>query len=176
MCRRSIGTSGLSSSGSRDPAGYRRPRGTWRRLVAVGGTVAMVAGMLALGAPAANAAAQRGASQSAGSAASAAQSGAYQTTKDYVIRFWGRWITWTQQNTIIRAQGNNTLIGPETIDWRFQAVNLINDDTVYAFGYVDLTQGPVVLTIPPTEVTFSVLVLDMFQEVVQTDLPTTPGT
>ena len=80
MLRRSIGTPGLSSSGSRDPAGYRRPRGTWRRLVAVGGTVAMVAGMLALGTPAANAAAQRGASQSAGSVASTAQSGAYVVT------------------------------------------------------------------------------------------------
>jgi hypothetical protein len=148
--------------------------GAWRRAVAVAATVGIVAGGLTLGTPRANAAGPRaGVSQSA---SSAAKSTAYQTTKDYVIRFWGRWITWTQQNTIIRAQGNNTLIGPETIDWRFQAVNLINDDTVYAFGYVDLTQGPVVLTIPPTEVAFSVLVLDMFQEVVQTDLPTTPGT
>jgi hypothetical protein len=154
-----------------------RALSAWQRVVAAAGTVGIVAGVLALGTPnasaASQAAGQRAASQSAGSAA---RPSASETTKDYVIRFWGRWITWTQQNTIIRLHGRNTLIGPETIDPTFQAVNLINDDTIYAFGYVDVTQGPAVLTIPPTDVTYSVLVLDMFQSVVETDLPSTPGT
>src|SRR3954447_3545075 len=168
MRRRSTGMAGLSSSGSRDPAGYRRPRGTWRRLVAAVGAMVMVAGVLLVAAPTANAASQQTtASQLSGSAA--------QITKDYVIRYWGRWITWTQQQTIIRIHGTNTLIGPEDINPQFRAVNLINDDTIYAFGYVDVTHGPVVVTIPPNNLSYSVLVLDMCQEVVNVNMPKTPG-
>jgi hypothetical protein len=151
-----------------------RALGAWQRVVAVAGAVGIAAGVLALGTPTASAATQQAAaSQSAGSAA---QASAAQTTRDYVIRFWGRWVTWGQQSSLIASQGSNALFGPAEITPRFRTVNLINDDTIYAFGYVDTRVGPVVLTIPDTTVSYSVLVLDMFQEVVQTDLPQAPGT
>jgi len=151
-----------------------RALGAWQRVVAVAGTFALVAGMIALTGSAANAAGQR--AGAAPSADSTAQASAAQTTRDYVVRFWGRWVTWGQQISIINIHGSNVLLGPEEITPQFRTVNLINDDTIYAFGYVDTRVGPVVLTIPPTTVTYSVLVLDMFQEIVQTNLPSTPGT
>jgi hypothetical protein len=161
----------LSSSGARGRAGHRRRRGAWLSVIAA-------AVVLALGVPTASTAAVRaGGTQRAGSAAqaAAAQTAAYQTTEQYVIRYWGRWVTYTQQSTIARIHGTNTLLGPATINPRFQAVNLINDDTIYAFGYVDVRNGPAVLTIPATNVTFSILVLDMFQEVVPVSIPASPG-
>src|SRR5262245_37765458 len=133
MNRRRIGMPGLSSSGSRDPAGQRRFRGMWRRAAAVAGTVVMVAGMLALGAPAASATGQpTGGSESGGSAA--------QTTRDYVIRYWSRWTSFYQQEAFGLASGANTLAGPEIpMGPQFRVINAINDDTIYASSlFLDL--------------------------------------
>ena len=161
-----------SSSGSRGRAGRRRLRGAWLSVIAA-------AVVLALGVPTASVAAARaGSSQRAVSAAqaAAARTAAYKTTEQYVIRFWGRWVTWGQQSSVIRIHGANSMIGPVTINPRFLTVNLINNDTLYSIGYVDTTLGPTVLTIPATEATYSILVLDVFQEVVQVSIPPqTPG-
>ena len=80
----------LSSSGSRGRAGHRRLRGAWLSAIAV-------AGALALGVPTASMASVR----AAGPQATAAQhrGTAAQTTKQYVIRFWPRYITYVTQNT-----------------------------------------------------------------------------
>ena len=78
-----------SSSGSRVRAGRRRLRGAWLSVIAA-------AVVLALGVPTASVAAARaGSSQRAVSAAqaAAARTAAYKTTEQYVIRFWGRWVT-----------------------------------------------------------------------------------
>src|SRR5690349_10292681 len=93
--KRSTGMLHLSSSGR---AGRRRRRGAWLSVVAV-------TGVLALGAPAANAAGQHaGGSQAAASAAQPAASAA-QTTYQYVIRFWPRWITYYQEVAFPRGVG-----------------------------------------------------------------------
>src|SRR4051812_47798396 len=105
----------------------------WRRAVAVAGTVGLVAGLLAVGAPTANAAGQQAtASQSADSAA--------QITRDYTIRFWPRWISYTQQQGYLATLGANQLIGPEIpMGPQFRIINSINDDTIYASSfYIDL--------------------------------------
>jgi hypothetical protein len=171
MNRRRIGMAGLSSSGSLDPAGHRRFRGAWRRAVAVAATMGMVGGMLALGAPAASAAGeQTAASQSADSAA--------QITRDYVIRYWPRWISFAQQTAANAAAGGlNQIVGPDGMGPQFRIVVAINDDTIYSSGFVDLRQGPVILTVPASGTTYSVLAVDVFGEVIQTGLPSqTPGT
>jgi hypothetical protein len=157
----------LSFSGSRSRAGLRRARGAWLSAVAV-------AGVLALGVPTASVAAVR----AAGSQVTAAQAAtAAQTTKQYVIRFWPRYITYVTQNTIVRLHGYNSLLGPTTINPQFHAVVAINDDTRYAFGVVNLSNGPVVLTIPPTSVVYSLLVIDLFGNVIPVSIPAqTPGT
>jgi len=150
-----------------------RSRGTsgWRRLVAVAGMFALVAGMIALTGSAANAADQQaGASQSTASAA--------QTTRDYVIRYWPRYLTYYQQISFTRFNGYDTLVGPQTISPAYNAVVAINDDTLYASAFLDMRQGPAILTIPATPNTYSLLLLDMFGNRIPTDaIPSqTPGT
>ena len=160
----------LSSSGSRGRAGHRRPRRAWLSAVAV-------AGVLALGVPAASGAAVRAAGSQP--AVSAAQATAAQTTEQYVIRFWPRWTTYTQQQLFARAAAPNAvaLVGPNKISPLYNFIVAINNDTVYCGGFENLASGPAVLTIPATDVTYSLLVLDMFGEVVPVNIkPQTAGT
>jgi hypothetical protein len=157
----------LLSSGSSGRAGRPRRR-TWLSVVAV-------AGVLALGAPAANAAvAHAGGSQATASAAQPAASAA-QTTYQYVIRFWPRWITYFQQLAFPVAIGVDRLGGPEVMGPMFRTVNLINNDTLYTAGVINLSRGPVVLTIPPTTVTYSILPLSVFGHVFPVSIPSGPG-
>ena len=101
----------------------------------------------------------------AGSAA-----GAYATTAAYVAQFYPLWFTYYQ------AQVFNTLVGPDRVTPIYNAVVLINVDTVYASAFLDLTAGPVVLTIPETPVNYSILLLDPYGDIFQTALqPNTPG-
>ena len=162
----------LSSSGSRGRAGHRRPRGAWLSVIAVAG---MVAGVLALGAPVASVAAARtGGSQSA---VSAAQATAYQTTEQYVIRFWPRWISFAQQTLITTIHGPDTFIGPSTVNPLYHSVVAINNDTLYCSAFVDTRLGPAVLTIPATTDVYSLLPLDVFGQTFKTSIkPQTPGT
>jgi hypothetical protein len=132
----------------------------WRRAVAVAGAIGIVAGGLALSAPTASAADQRtAASQSGSHSGSAAQ-----ITRDYTIRFWPRWISYAQQQGYLATLGPNQLIGPEIpMGPQLRIINAINDDTIYASSfYIDLTPGPVILTIPGTPTIFSILPLDVF--------------
>ena len=171
----------LSSSRSRGRArhGHRRPGGARLRAVTVAG---VAAGTLALGVPVANAAGEHaGGSQSAASTtqlAAAAQSAASaaQTTYQYVIRFWPRWITYYQQQAFPVAIGVDRLGGPKVMGPMFRTVNLINNDTLYTAGVVNLSHGPLVLTIPPTTVTYSILPLSVFGHVMGVSIPSqTPG-
>ena len=164
----------LSSSDSPGRARPRRRRGAWLSVVAV-------AGALALGVPTANAAVVRAAGpQQAGSAArpAAAQATPAQTTKQYVIRFWPRWINFAQQKGITKAHGADTFIGPEQpMSPLYNTVNAINDDTLYASAFVDTTLGPAIMTIPATPVTYSLLPLTVFGVRIPTNIkPQTPGT
>jgi hypothetical protein len=157
----------LLSSGSSGRAGSRRPRGAWLSVLAV-------AAMLALGVPNASVAAVRAAGSP--QAGTTAQMTAAQTTEQYVIRFWNRWITYFQQMAFPRVLGVDRLGGPRTMGPPFRVVNLINDDTLYTAGVIDLSHGPLVLTIPPTKVTYSILPLTVFQEVFPVSIkPHTPG-
>jgi hypothetical protein len=161
----------LSSSGSPGRAGPHRRR-AWLSVLAV-------AGALALGVPTANAATMRAAgSQQAGSAAraAAAQATPAQTTRQYVIRFWPRWITYYQQLAFPVAIGVDRLGGPAVMGPQFRTVNLINNDTLYTAGILNLSHGPLVLTIPPTTVTYSILPLDIFGNTFPVNIPSqTPG-
>lgn len=162
---------GRRSRGTAPPSS--RLRGAWLRAVAVSG---VVAGTLALGVPVANAAGEHaGGSQATASAAQPAASAA-QTTYQYVIRFWPRWITYAQQLGWPLLVGMNRLGGVPVMGPQFRVVNLINDDTIYSSAIIDLSHGPLVLTIPPTTVTYSVLPLSVFGVLVPASIPSqTPG-
>ena len=111
-------------------------------------------------------------SQAASSASgrAASQSAAYDTALHYMVRFYPRWFTYKQARTV------NRLIAPRRVTPVYKAVVAINDDTLYGSGFVDLSSQPVILTIPSTTVTYSLLVLDAYGNIVTTNIaPQTPG-
>ena len=96
--------------------------------------------------------------------------GAYTTTAAYVAQFYPLWFTYHQ------AQVLNKLVGPEKVTPIYQAVVLINVDTIYASAFLDLTAGPVILTVPETPANYSILLLDPYGDIFGTTLqPNTPG-
>ncbi|WP_417908520.1 DUF1214 domain-containing protein [Candidatus Electronema sp. PJ] len=82
----------------------------------------------------------------------------FTTAYDYTIRFYPRYLTWVQQKlSIINGLGGPATMGPED-----KMVVAMNDDTLYAQAFLDLSEGPRVLTIPAYDYTYSALQLDMF--------------
>jgi hypothetical protein len=71
----------------------------------------------------------------------------------------------------------NRLVGPDRISPLYQIIVAINDDTLYASTFVDLTAQPVILTIPVTNAAYSVLTLDSYGNMFESGIqPQTPGT
>jgi len=99
---------------------------------------------------------------------------------EYTVRFYPRWFTWvqfhlTQENS--ERSGEflaNRLIGPDGMGPEYKIVVAINDDTIYAQAFLDLSQGPVVLTIPPYPHHYSILQLDVYGNVLSTTLSDNP--
>ena len=96
---------------------------------------------------------------------------AYGSTVQYVETFYPRWFTY-QQSLVLNP---NQLIGPSTMSPVYQSVVAINDDTVYGSAFVDLSNGPVILTLPETSDVYSLLTLDLYGDVFTTNVPS-PGT
>jgi hypothetical protein len=165
----------LSSSRFRGRAGHRRPRGAWLSMLAV-------AGVLALAVPGASAAAARaGASQPADSAAQATATGKYYSTAlNYVIRFRARVTTWALQRFAETTGNVNTLTSPRTgssgnIGAPVRIIAGPNVDTVYnALPDLNLSNGPQILTLPPTASRFSVANVDEWGDYF-TAVPAKPG-
>ncbi len=101
------------------------------------------------------------------------QTKAYATTVDYVAEFYPLWFTYNQSvNATV-----NRLVGPAKISPLYQTVVAINVDTLYGSTFLDLSSQPVILTIPSTTVTYSILALDPYGNVLTTNIPAgTPGT
>jgi hypothetical protein len=102
------------------------------------------------------------------------QTKAYTTTVNYVAEFYPLWFTYSQSaNATI-----NRLVGPAKISPLYQTVVAINVDTLYASTFLDLSSQPVILTLPSTTVTYSILALDPYGNVLTTTnlAAGTPGT
>jgi hypothetical protein len=101
------------------------------------------------------------------------QGSAFATTVAYVVQFYPLWFTFNQS----QGPNRNRLVGPDRISPLYQTVVAINDDTLYASTYLDLAAQPVILTIPETTATYSVLTLDPYGNIFETGIqPQTPGT
>src|SRR4029453_17461140 len=85
---------------------------------------------------------------------------AFITTGAYVVTFYPLWFSYNQS----RVASVNRLVGPDRISSLYQIVVAINDDTLYASTFVDVTE-PVVLSVPTTAGTYSVLTLDPYGNV-----------
>ena len=75
------------------------------------------------------------------------------------------WFTYHQSLPNSLTGTFNQLAGPNRVTPAYRFVVLINNDTIYASSYLDLTAGPVILTIPPTKVTYSSLALDPYRDI-----------
>jgi len=97
----------------------------------------------------------------------------FSVAENYTIRYYPRFMTDFQQS----LSGVNRIAGPNRVGPLYGFVVSINVDTLYASFYLDLSQGPQIFTIPKTDVTYSLLTLDVFGDVFQTNIQSqTPGT
>ncbi len=102
-----------------------------------------------------------------------AQEDPFETTRDYVSQFYPLWFTYYQTS----FGSPNRLVGPNRISPLYHYVVAINNDTVYASSFLDLSNGPVILTIPSTPVNYSVLTLDRYCDIFHSMFPANkPGT
>jgi hypothetical protein len=109
---------------------------------------------------------------SPGSAAATSrkQTDAYETTVRYVAQFYPLVFTYQQAKTY------NRFIGPEKVTSLYHAVVAINVDTIYASTVLNLTDQPVIVKVPATAVSYSILQLDPYGNIFQTNLaPTSSG-
>ncbi|HVZ52438.1 MAG TPA: DUF1214 domain-containing protein [Pseudolabrys sp.] len=89
------------------------------------------------------------------------------TTKKYVEEFYPLWFTAIQSHT-----GSNRLAGPDQISYVYRLVVAINNDTLYASTFLDLSSEPVILTVPATQVRYSVLTLDPYGDIFTSGIST----
>ncbi|MDY6810638.1 MAG: DUF1214 domain-containing protein [Actinomycetota bacterium] len=88
-------------------------------------------------------------------------------TKRYVETFYPLWLTQLQFD----VAPHNRLIGPDIVNPLYQGVVAINNDTLYASSPVDTSGGPVMVTVPRTPASYSVLLLDAFGNTYPVDIP-----
>ena len=106
-------------------------------------------------------------------AAAPARSPYYSVARDYTVRYYPRFMTAFQQS----LAGANRIAGPNRVGPPYGFVVSINVDTIYASFYLDLSQGPQIFTIPKTDVSYSLLTLDVFGDQFKNNIPPlTPGT
>lgn len=97
------------------------------------------------------------------------------TAYNYTVRYLPRFQTYASQ---IAPNGfHNTLIGPANpMNPDYKAVVAINVDTLYTSATLNLTEEPQILTIPPYDYSYSIILVDGFGTVLSTSLkPTTSG-
>jgi hypothetical protein len=92
--------------------------------------------------------------------------GAYATAVKYVVTFYPLWFTYNQA----KLATTNRLVGPDRMGPAFHEVVAPNDDTLYCSTFVDLSQEPLVVTIPTTKATFSLLSTDAYGDVFDTGI------
>jgi len=101
------------------------------------------------------------------------ESEAFTTSVAYMLQFYPLWFTYYQSQLI----PPNRLVGPDRVSPIYHAVVAINVDTLYASAFLDLSQGPVILTVPPTSATYSILNLDPYGNIFDPGITAgTPGT
>jgi len=102
----------------------------------------------------------------------------FNTTVAYVAQFYPLWFTYYQ--SLLASTNRNRLVGPDRISPIYHYVVAINVDTLYASSYLDLTNQPVIVTIPGNTPPFpftaySILMLDPYGDLLPASLPKQPG-
>lgn len=102
---------------------------------------------------------------------------------EYTVRFYPRYFTWVQfqiNSENSQRQGTtdfaNRLTGPLGMGPEYKVVVAINDDTIYAEAFLDVSTEPVILTIPAYGNKYSILQLDVYGNIFSTSLSSNPPT
>ncbi|MGH9420173.1 MAG: DUF1254 domain-containing protein, partial [Thermoanaerobaculia bacterium] len=104
----------------------------------------------------------------------------YSVAYEYTVRFYPRYFSWVQfhiNSDNSQRQGENfanRLTGPLGMGPEYKVVVAINDDTIYTEAFLDVSDGPVILTIPEYENRYSILQLDVYGNIFSTDLSANP--
>jgi hypothetical protein len=103
-----------------------------------------------------------------------ANSDAYATAVEYVVRFYPLWFSDQQAQVNASLGTTNRLVAPDQVSPRFKFVVASNYDTLYSSSYLDLTAQPVLVTVPATKVGYSALVLDPYGTQIPAAITTEP--
>lgn len=104
----------------------------------------------------------------------------YDLAYQYTVRFYPRYFTWIQfqiNSENSQRQGvqiANRLTGPLGMGPEYKVVVAINDDTIYAEAFLDVSETPVILTIPKYPNKYSILQLDVYGSIFSTELSENP--
>lgn len=106
----------------------------------------------------------------------------YHAAYEYTVRFYPRFFSWMQfqinsENSRQQGAGEkiaNRLTGPLGMGPEYKVVVAINDDTIYAEAFLDVSSSPVILTIPPYPNKYSILQLDVYGNIFSTALSSSP--
>ncbi|HEX6095054.1 MAG TPA: DUF1214 domain-containing protein [Thermoanaerobaculia bacterium] len=106
----------------------------------------------------------------------------YDLAYQYTVRFYPRYFTWVQfqinsENSQRQGAGQqiaNRLTGPLGMGPEYKVVVAINDDTIYAEAFLDVSNGPLILTIPKYANKYSILQLDVYGNIFSTELSSNP--
>jgi len=101
----------------------------------------------------------------------ASNSDPHQASLDYVIRFLPRYYTYKMQIIVPKT----FLISPSKVTSVFRNIVAPNVDTIYAATLLDLSTEPMVLTIPDTDLRFSVQLMDLMTEVLPNNIGSPGG-
>lgn len=101
---------------------------------------------------------------------------------EYTVRYFPRYFTWVQfhinsDNSKQQSAGEsfaNRLTGPLGMGPEYKVVVAINDDTIYAEAFLDVSNGAVILEIPPYPNKYSILQLDVYGNIFSTALSANP--
>lgn len=108
----------------------------------------------------------------------------YGLAYEYTVRFYPRYFTWMQfqinsENSQRQGAGTkiaNRLTGPLGMGPEYKVVVAINDDTIYAEAFLDVSSGPLILTIPKYQNKYSILQLDVYGNIFSTEMSEDPPT
>ncbi len=101
-----------------------------------------------------------------------ASGGPRQIGQAYLRTFYPRWFTYYQAE----ISPCNKLLGPRRVTPTYRSVVAINVDTIYTSSTIDVSQEPVIVTVPAADTIFSVLQLDGYGTVLSGIPSNTPGT
>jgi hypothetical protein len=98
------------------------------------------------------------------------------TTQAYVEHFYPLWFTYHQARENSWVGATNHLAGPAGMSPICNYVVANNDDTLYAGAFLDLRAEPIILTMPATRVTYSMLIVNAYGSILHAAIPqNTPG-